>query len=970
MSLSMSVEKQADLPETATLQDRLLEALTAIIPNPTLPRLYQTITDAAQRCARCDNAALYIQDGLIYRCVAVTSPSAPDAKIVGALPVLEHWLPLRQMQADPRPVVVPDTRVESFWIDLTPSLTGAERIRSWLGVPMAVDGRLIGFLGIGFHCLRDLKEEEVRMIGRFAASAAPVLRNATLLAESTANGSRAQVRLEIEAGLRGTIDTGAVLHEAVEGLGRRARASISTIFPRNQTGGLGTPVTWWGGNPGLDARAEVVLQSLIDTCQAQRRTVAATTVAADPCPEEAIRTNRETLLSCEVNGLVVTPISYQGTVFGILLLCNQSPTWTSSDVLLIEQSAGDIGGALARAELVRGLHDRVAVLDADRLVGTAVLQALWRGLHQNSEIEEAAKTIIESLAPLIRFDSAMVADSSAPEETWEPLATLGDPPLAAIAEAIGPRLKASGEVERVDTGGLEAGDKVGDALRAARFHSIVAAPVVPVGEEPFGLVLLARRSGSFSEQEAKRLAQFTLVLGLALRRRYLLRAGLDAALRDERDRLAREIHSLLAQTITSVVMSIDALASSVPEDAPLRERLEEVRTMTRAAAAETRRLMWNLRPVAIDLREAHTVVAEEAKRFERREGLRPQVSVVGDDRAVAAEIGAVIQRLTQVALENVTRHSGAEHVQILLHYGLYGLSVQIEDDGHGFDPETINVTAGRLGLAGLSERARQVGGTLRIESASGHGTRVHLELPFTAAPPLPRPRPTPEEPAATPESESASSGLTRIVLIDDHAMVRDGLVRMLSEHADLEVVRAASTGAEGLRLIGELRPDVVLCDLQLPDIAGTEVIARARAHFPDIRCLVVTTFDDDDKIYEAIKAGAKGYVLKDATSEELVEAVRAVARNESLLQPVVAHKLVERFGALARQGDMVETLTEREVEVLHALASGLRNKEIAFQLGLSESTIKTHLASIFGKLGVTTRTEAVGRGRELGLIPL
>src|SRR6185437_16585521 len=111
MSLSMSVEKQADLPETATLQDRLLEALTAIIPNPTLPRLYQTITDAALRCARCDNAALYIQDGLIYRCVAVTSPSAPDAKIVGALPVLEHWLPLRQMQADPRPVVVPDTRV-------------------------------------------------------------------------------------------------------------------------------------------------------------------------------------------------------------------------------------------------------------------------------------------------------------------------------------------------------------------------------------------------------------------------------------------------------------------------------------------------------------------------------------------------------------------------------------------------------------------------------------------------------------------------------------------------------------------------------------------------------------------------------------------------------------------------------------------------------------------------------------------
>jgi DNA-binding NarL/FixJ family response regulator len=193
---------------------------------------------------------------------------------------------------------------------------------------------------------------------------------------------------------------------------------------------------------------------------------------------------------------------------------------------------------------------------------------------------------------------------------------------------------------------------------------------------------------------------------------------------------------------------------------------------------------------------------------------------------------------------------------------------------------------------------------------------------------------------------------------------------MLSEQADLKVIEAVSTGAEGLRLIADLKPDVVLCDLQLPDIPGTEVIARARAHFPDIRCLVVTTFDDEEYIYEAIKAGAKGYVLKDASSEELVDAVRAVARNESLLQPIVAHKLVERFGALARQGDMVEALTDREVEVLRALASGLRNKEIAFQLGLSESTIKTHLASVFGKLGVTTRTEAVSRGRELGLIPI
>jgi len=201
-------------------------------------------------------------------------------------------------------------------------------------------------------------------------------------------------------------------------------------------------------------------------------------------------------------------------------------------------------------------------------------------------------------------------------------------------------------------------------------------------------------------------------------------------------------------------------------------------------------------------------------------------------------------------------------------------------------------------------------------------------------------------------------------------MVRQGLEHMLSEHGDIKVIGAAGTGSDGLRIINESRPDVVLCDLQLPDISGVEVISRVRTLFPDIRCVIVTTYDNDDYIYEGIKSGAKGYVLKDVSSAELAQAVRAAARNESLLQPVVAGKLVERFGELARQGDMVEPLTEREIGVLRALATGSRNKEIALQLSLSESTVKTHLASIFGKLGVTTRTEAVTRGRELGLIPL
>jgi DNA-binding NarL/FixJ family response regulator len=394
--------------------------------------------------------------------------------------------------------------------------------------------------------------------------------------------------------------------------------------------------------------------------------------------------------------------------------------------------------------------------------------------------------------------------------------------------------------------------------------------------------------------------------------------------------------------------------------------------MARSAVAETRRVVWNLRSTTVNLQEPRSVVAEEGAKLERRIGVKPEIASTGDERLLAPEVGAVIQRLLRVAFDNIWTHSAAKHVRVLLDFGLHVFTLIIEDDGKGFDPDDVDLlSAGRVGLAGIAERLRVVGGSLRIESAANHGTRVWGIVPYEPTAPVPKAKPVMPAPAATAATPAPNvSKRIRVVLIDDHSMVREGLEHMLSDQPDLQVIGAAATGSEGLRIINELHPEVVLCDLQLPDISGVEVISRVRTLFPDIRCIIVTTYDHDDFIYEGIKAGAKGYVLKDVSSTELAEAVRAAARNESLLQPVVAGKLLERFGEMARQGDMVEPLTEREIGVLRALATGSRNKEIALQLSLSESTIKTHLASIFGKLGVTTRTEAVTRGRELGLIPL
>ena len=213
----------------------------------------------------------------------------------------------------------------------------------------------------------------------------------------------------------------------------------------------------------------------------------------------------------------------------------------------------------------------------------------------------------------------------------------------------------------------------------------------------------------------------------------------------------------------------------------------------------------------------------------------------------------------------------------------------------------------------------------------------------------------------------------RILIVDDHLVVRDGLSAMLARQQDFTVVGEASNGLEAVGKISELRPDVTLMDLRMPEIDGVEAMRCIRENDPDAKFIVLTTFDGDEYIFDAIEAGAKGYLLKDTSREELFKAVRAVNRGESLIEPGVAAKVLDRFAQLSRQGaglSSVEALSERELEVLQLIAKGSANKEIAGSLSISESTVKTHVANIFQKLNVNHRTEAVTQALQKGIIKL
>ena len=205
----------------------------------------------------------------------------------------------------------------------------------------------------------------------------------------------------------------------------------------------------------------------------------------------------------------------------------------------------------------------------------------------------------------------------------------------------------------------------------------------------------------------------------------------------------------------------------------------------------------------------------------------------------------------------------------------------------------------------------------------------------------------------------------RVLVVDDHPVVRTGVQGMLASQADFEVVGEAADGEEALTQVLALSPDVVLMDLRMPGIDGVEATRRIRARHPDVQVLVLTTYDTDDDIVRAVEAGAVGYLLKDSPREELFRGVRAAARGESMLATAVASRLVGRLRAPPGH-----SLSPRELEVLILVAEGRPNKDVARTLFISETTVKSHLAHIYTKLGVDDRTAAVTVALERGMIRL
>ena len=477
-------------------------------------------------------------------------------------------------------------------------------------------------------------------------------------------------------------------------------------------------------------------------------------------------------------------------------------------------------------------------------------------------------------------------------------------------------------------------------------------------------------------------------------------------------------HAHLVQMLSASMVQVNALQSLVRDEdtatvlETLREGLATLEQLTREILHEARSFDEDV-PLAeligVTLTEALSRAIEETA---ETLGLSSRITFSGEEYALPGYVEGLLYRIAQEALYQVQQHTNTRRLRLVFTYGRDEVQMSIEDDGtpasEGEDayvpPFVFNApVATDAVLSDLRHRVEHLGGSLEIMASTEEGSRVRVRVPhvqhpdtepenvgtlpggqvsrFIEGPPLagarsPDASPVSASPAgpgstrlnAEPPRQTAPPDPVRVLVVETQAVTRAGLRRLLESYPDLQVVGEAADGVQAVSETLELGPQVVLMDMQLPAGQSMEALRQIKQLNLDTQVLMLSALDREDYLYETLRAGAGGYVLKDIAPDELAQAVRTVARGEVLVQPQLARRLLLQFGRQSRGGHPYESLTAREQEVLRLLARGLRNKEMAARLHVSERTINFHLANIYQKLNVSGRTEALSKALEQGLI--
>ncbi|MBN1249655.1 MAG: response regulator [Anaerolineae bacterium] len=416
------------------------------------------------------------------------------------------------------------------------------------------------------------------------------------------------------------------------------------------------------------------------------------------------------------------------------------------------------------------------------------------------------------------------------------------------------------------------------------------------------------------------------------------------AVMEERERIGRELHDDLGQVMGYVsIQSQSALER-------LRQReLEQVQAILHQLTQVASEAHDDVRQYILGVRtrparprqDLFTALGEYLDSQHERYGLTVQVSWPDDlmESPLAPEVETQLLRIVQEALTNVRKHAGVDTARILFTVHSHEIQVVVEDDGSGFDPARDSELSNHFGLQIMRERAESVGGELEVRSAPGEGTRIVVRLPCSLLP-------SPDDPFGR--------GL-RVLLVDDHPLYLEGLHSLLASRG-VHVVGEAYDGLEAQAKARALRPDLILMDVQMPRCDGVEATRCIKAELPQVQIVMLTMAADDETLFDALKAGASGYLLKNLEGAQFFSLLRQVMKGETVISPALASRVLAEF---AQPGDVAEEkkpiLTARQREVLELVAQGLTNKEIAVRLHVTEQTIKYHVSQILERLQLKSR---------------